>query len=56
MLNHKKVPSKTFLVEDCVYPDYEGGYVRKPHKLKDFDKDGFCRICGRTIKQLEFGT
>ena len=30
-------------MKDCIYPDWEGGYIVSKHK---FDKDGFCIICG----------
>lgn len=28
---------------ECIYPDWQGGYETGVHK---YDKDGFCIICG----------
>ena len=28
---------------NCVYPDWERGYITGPHH---YDKDGYCNICG----------
>lgn len=32
----------------CYYPDWEGGLIEQDH---NFDKDGFCIICGEPNKK-----
>jgi len=32
--------------DECVYPDWEGGYIYGKHR---YDKDGYCVICGHSI-------
>ena len=39
---------------DCLYPDWEGSLIREKHRLKNFNKDGFCNICGMTIEQASY--
>ena len=34
-------------MNDCIYPDWEGGYELGTH---NFDKDGYCSICGKFNK------
>lgn len=34
-------------MNECVYPDWEGGHIVGQHK---FDKDGFCIFCGTKEK------
>jgi len=36
------------IYDKCVYPDWCGGYEIGTH---NFDKDGFCIICGKTKQQ-----
>jgi hypothetical protein len=45
----KKQMKKTCQIEDCVYPDWEGGFSTGKH---NFDKDGFCTTCGKTKEQI----
>ena len=44
-------------INECVYPDWCGGYIYDKHK---FDKDGYCAICGTYVldcyKKEEFDT
>lgn len=30
--------------EECITPDWEGGFIRRKHK---FNKNGFCIFCGK---------
>ena len=36
--------------DECVYPDWEGGFIYDKHK---FDKDGFCAICGASVFDMD---
>jgi hypothetical protein len=39
------------IAEDmCVYPNYENGFSSGKH---NFDKKGFCIICGKTKEQVK---
>ena len=43
MLNRTKI-----ILNNCIYPDGEGGFGTGKH---NFDKKGFCIICGKTKEQ-----
>ena len=34
--------------DDCIYPDWEGGYERGEHV---WGKDGYCCVCGKTKRE-----
>jgi len=52
MLERGQEPQWTGKLSDCLYPDWEGGLEKGTH---DFDKDGFCKVCGMTIEQASNG-
>jgi len=43
-----ELPIRKERLSKCVYPDWEGGYDIGEH---NFDNEGFCIICGKTIEQ-----